>query len=80
MPAFGRVVVLILVRDYPPQCMREEKQEEYNAQVVCCCWLCLLLQPRAGLTLAAAGIIAIVALKLHHCLLDNRNAEEASMI
>src|SRR5262249_9916656 len=25
----------------PRKCMREEKQEEYNAQVVCCCGLCV---------------------------------------
>src|SRR6516165_6390129 len=30
-PAFNRVVVLIHVRGYPPQCMGEERQEEYNA-------------------------------------------------
>ena len=40
-PAFSRVVVLIHLRGSPSQCVREEKQEEYNAQVVCCCWLCV---------------------------------------
>src|SRR6516225_6771015 len=40
-PSFSRVVVLIHVRGYPPQCMSEDKQEEYNVQVVCCCGLCV---------------------------------------
>jgi hypothetical protein len=36
-PAFSRVVVLIHVRGYPPQCMMEEKQEDKE------CSGCLLL-------------------------------------
>src|SRR6516225_2333474 len=39
-PAFSRVVVLIHLRGLLPSTVYEGgKQEEYNAQVVCCCWL-----------------------------------------
>src|SRR6516225_11264493 len=41
-PAFSRVVVLIHLRGLLPSTVYEGgKQEEYNAQVVCCCGLCV---------------------------------------
>src|SRR5262249_26275913 len=41
-PAFSRAVVLIHLRGLLPSTVHEGgKQEEYNAQVVCRCWLCV---------------------------------------